>query len=232
MLKLFILILVLIGFVLPKSITAQVDDGQIGAWYIYQFSSSPKNQIWSVRGDAQLRNWNMMGDLEQLVLRGGLYIKPWENKLKFGLGYGHVTNGSFGDDRTVRNESRIHQDIILPVKIGQRFYTKHRIRVEERFIDRQKFRTRYRYNFGVAVPLNKKTMDKHTIYLDLSNEFFVNGELSIGNDQFVRRFDRNRLFLGVGYYFNNRCKIQLDMMNQTTSKWSKNQVVLSLTQKF
>ena len=55
---------------------AQVDESQTGAWYMYYFDASPGNERWGYQGDIQYRNWNLGGDLEQLLLRGGLTYTP------------------------------------------------------------------------------------------------------------------------------------------------------------
>ena len=74
-------------------------------------------------------------------------------------------------------------------------------------------------------------MDKKTIYLALYNELFINGQRNIGNGKSVEIFDRNRLYIAMGYIITKRLKIQLGVMNQTTDNWSKNQLQLSFHQK-
>ena len=59
-----------IAFILPKYGNAQIDEGQLGAWYMYFFSTSFKESQWGVQGDIQYRNWNLGGDLEQVKLGG------------------------------------------------------------------------------------------------------------------------------------------------------------------
>ncbi|MFT5860253.1 MAG: hypothetical protein ACI865_002362, partial [Flavobacteriaceae bacterium] len=178
------------------------------------------------------RNWNIGGDLEQLLIRGGLTYKPKKANIKFTLGYGDVTTGAFSDESSTTRESRIYQEALFPVKIGERFYMNHRIRYEQRFVEHQDFRTRYRYNLFLNVALNSKKMKKKTVYLALYNEIFINGESNIGNGNTVEVFDRNRLYIALGYMLGDQLKIQLGMMNQTTNSWGKNQLQLSVHQKF
>ena len=56
---------------------AQIDEDQLGAWYMY-FGAGDLGEPgrWGVQGDAQYRNWDLGGDLEQLLLRGGLTYRP------------------------------------------------------------------------------------------------------------------------------------------------------------
>lgn len=215
-------------FLLPKHGEAQINEDKLGAWYMYFFSATFKNSAFGVQGDVQYRNWNLGGDLEQLLLRGGLTYKPKEVNVKLTLGYGNVTTGSFGSSNATSNESRIYQEVLFPVQFGERIHTNHRFRYEQRFVDNQDFRTRFRYNLFLNVPLNRKGMLDKTVYLALYNELFINGERSIGNGKTVELFDRNRLYLGMGYMVNKKFRFQAGFMNQTTDTWSKNQLQLSI----
>ena len=215
-------------FLLPKQGEAQINEDKLGAWYMYFFSATFKNSAFGVQGDVQYRNWNLGGDLEQLLLRGGLTYKPKEVNVKLTLGYGNVTTGSFGSSNATSNESRIYQEVLFPVQFGERIHTNHRFRYEQRFVDNQDFRTRFRYNLFLNVPINHKGMLDKTVYLALYNELFINGERSIGNGKTVELFDRNRLYLGMGYIVNKKLRFQVGFMNQTTDTWSKNQLQLSI----
>lgn len=211
---------------------AQVDQTKLGAWYMYFFSAKFKESSWGVQGDVQFRNWNLGGDLEQMLIRGGLTYSPKQTKIKFTLGYGDVTSGVYGTSNTTTRESRIYQEILYPVTIGQRFHLNHRIRYEQRFIAGQDLRTRYRYSLALNVGLNNKELVKKTLYLSLYDELFINGERSIGNGATVEVFDRNRFYLGLGYQCLDKLKIQLGLMNQTTDNWGKNQLQVSVFQNF
>lgn len=210
---------------------SQVDESKLGGWYMYFFSTAFKESSWGAQADLQLRNWNVGGDLEQLLLRGGLTYKPKNANIKFTLGYGDVTTGSFGIDKTTTRESRVYQEALFPVKVGSRFYMNHRIRFEQRFVQNQNFRTRYRYNLFLNIALTSKEMKKNTLYLALYNEIFINGERNIGNGAKVEVFDRNRFYMALGFMINDKLKIQCGLMNQTTNSWKKNQLQLSIHHK-
>ena len=64
------LLIALFSFNLFNS-DGQVDESQIGAWYMYFFNTSHEKSKIGFQGDVQYRNWNIAGDLEQLLLRGG-----------------------------------------------------------------------------------------------------------------------------------------------------------------
>jgi hypothetical protein len=170
--------------------------------------------------------------LEQLLIRGGLTYKPKNANVKFTLGYGDVTSGIYGASNATSRESRIYQEALFPTKIGKRFYLNHRIRYEQRFVDNQDFRTRYRYNLFLNVPLNSLEIKKNTLYLALYNEIFINGERNIGQGKSVEVFDRNRFYSALGYAIKDNLKVQCGIMNQTTDGWKKNQIQLSLHHNF
>ena len=217
---------------LHNDLNAQIQEDQTGGWYMYFFNTTLNDSPWGIQGDLQHRNWNIAGDLEQLMLRGGLTYSPKNANIKFTLGYGNITTGAFGEDNTTTAESRFYQEALFPVKFGNRFYTNHRFRYEQRFVENQDFRTRYRYNLFLNIALNKANMEKNTIYLALYNELFMNGQRTVGNGNTVEFFDRNRLYGAVGYVIQDGLKVQLGIMNQTTDSWGKNQLQLSLHHSF
>lgn len=225
--KRVLILLTVLAFILPKMGAAQIDEDQLGAWYMYFFNTTIKESSWGVQGDVQYRNWNLGGDLEQLLLRGGLTFKPKSADIKFTLGYGNITTGTFGSENAITSESRIYQEALFPLPFGNRFYTNHRFRFEQRFVENQDFRIRYRYNLFLNIPLNKSAMEAKTIYLALYNEVFLNGNRNIGDGRTVEVFDRNRLYGALGYIVKKGMKFQLGIMNQTTNSWSKNQLQLS-----
>lgn len=230
--KTIIILIAGICYLLPKNGNAQLDEDKMGAWYMYFFNTTFKESPWGVQGDIQYRNWNAGGDLEQLLLRGGLTYKPKNANIKFTLGYGNITTGRYGSDNSTTSESRIYQEALFPVQFGNRFYTNHRFRYEQRFVENQDLRTRYRYNLFINIALNKAAMEEKTIYLALYNEVFINGQREIGNGGTVEVFDRNRLYGALGYMIKKGMKVQLGVMNQTTDNWSKNQLQLSFHHKF
>ena len=171
----FYFLLISISILLPKIGNAQINEDKLGAWYMYFYNTTFKESSWGIQGDLQFRNWNVAGDLEQLLLRSGVTYKTKKANIKFTLGYGNTTTGTYGSIKTTSAESRMYQEALFPVKFGARFYTNHRFRYEQRFVENQDFRTRYRYNLFLNIALNKKEMEQKTIYLALYNELFING---------------------------------------------------------
>ena len=222
--KLFALVL-LIGFNFSYS---QVDESQTGAWYMYFYNLKFNESQWGIQGDFQYRDWQGLGDMEQLLLRSGITFSPKDAGVMFTLGYGNITSGQFGESDNTSGESRIYQEALIPQKLGGRFYVTHRFRYEQRFVEDQDFRTRYRYNIFLNIPLNSKTLSKKAIYAALYNELFINGQTDIGDGREVEIFDRNRTYLGIGYVLSSKIRFQFGWMNQKTVNWGKGQLQFSM----
>ncbi len=209
------------------------NEGQLGAWYMYFYNTTFENSNWGIQGDFQYRDWRGLGDREQLLLRSGLTYSPTGSNVKFTMGYANISSGRFGteiDDPVVEN--RIYQEALFSNTILKRLLLTHRFRYEQRWVAEQDFRTRYRYNLFINVPLNNSTIVKNTYYTAFYNELFINGERNIGNGGTVPFFDRNRTYLGLGYALSSKLRIQLGWMQQTTSNWQKGQLQFSLHHTF
>ncbi len=223
------LLLVVIGHI---PLRAQVDPRQTGAWYMYFWSTQFQQSPWGLQGDVQYRNWNLFGDLEQLLLRGGLSYTPPSTELRLTLGYAHIVSGAFGESTETMREHRIYQEASLPQQIGKRLYLRHRYRYEQRFVQSQDFRTRYRYALFLTLPLSHKEIQKGTWYLSLYNEVFLNGQKDLGNGRTVEFFDANRFYGALGYVLTPTLKVQLGYMQQTKNNYSKGQLQFSIHSKF
>jgi len=231
--KLTILLPLLLLLCIPNNTNAQSNPDEMGAWYIYIFNTRfKKDSLWGIQGDIQHRNYNIIGDLQQLLIRGGLTYMPKESPLKLTLGYGYISNGSQGDVIETLIEHRIYQESSFPVKLGKGVFSNHRFRYEIRFVENQDFRTRYRYSVFLNIPLNNLIIEPNTVYLSLYNEVFVNGQRKIGNGKTVSFLDRNRLYGSLGYVFSKGLKMQFGMMRQTSNKFGKNQIQLSIHHSF
>lgn len=227
----FITIISIFLLAFSQQAKAQNPD-QMGAWYMYFFDTKFGESQFGIQGDIQYRNWNIIGDLQQLLLRSGFTYRPKNTTVKLTLGYAHITSGTLGESDDTSIESRIYQEVLLPQKVGVRIYLTHRFRYEQRFVEDQDFRTRYRYNLFMNIPLNNKTFDKNTFYTALYNELFINGQQDIGDGRVVEFFDRNRTYLGFGFVMNPKMKFQLGWMNQKTNAQGKGQLQVSMHHNF
>ncbi|MFT7352560.1 MAG: hypothetical protein ACI9XR_002347 [Flavobacterium sp.] len=223
--------ILLILFLFSSSNLFSQED-QLGSWYMYFYTAKFKESKFGIQGDIQYRNNNFIGDLEQLLLRSGLTYNPKNTNVTLTLGVANITTGVFGDSNETTNENRIYQEVLLPQKVGTRIYLTHRIRYEQRFVENQDFRTRYRYNLFLNIPVNKTTLSKNAVYVAFYNELFINGEKNIGSNRRVTVFDRNRFYMGLGYGITDKIRVQTGYMNQSLENFSKNQLQFSLHHNF
>ena len=231
--KWFSILFLAIFFSIPKTTQAQADPDEMGAWYMYIFNTRFKNDsLWGIQGDIQHRNFNLIGDLQQLLIRGGFTFMPKESPIKLTLGYAYIDNGTPGDSDNRTSEHRFYQETSFPLKLGKGIYSNHRFRYEMRFVSDQDFRTRYRYALFLNIPINKPAIEPKTFYLSLYNEVFINGQRKTGNGRTVAFFDRNRIYGALGYAFRKNLKMQFGMMRQTSNCFWKNQIQISLHQTF
>lgn len=187
-----------------------------GNWLIY-FGDKKINSKWNWHHEAQYRNFNFIGDTDQLLLRTGIGYNLSENNNNLLAGYAYIYNEPYigdTDEKTNFAEHRIYQQFITRQNFG-RASLQHRYRFEQRFLP-DDFKLRLRYFLGVNIALNQKQMQDKTVYLSAYNEIFINTQ-----DNY---FDRNRLYGGIGYRFNKHVRTEIGVMNQTTQALSRNQL--------
>jgi len=229
----FFSLTILLGLGLVSGpLRAQIDESQTGAWYMYFFNAPFASSRWGITGDAQYRSWDFGGDLQQALLRSGVTWRTKDADAIFTLGYAYVVAGEFGSDSAKFVENRTYQDALLPQKIGERFYIRHRFRFEQRWIEDQDFRTRYRYTFFMDVPLNQTDLNKGAWYLSFFDEIFLNGQRDIGDDRTVEVFDQNWLYGAIGYSPADSLRLQAGYMHIYANAFQKGQIMLSLSQTF
>ncbi|XLS28614.1 DUF2490 domain-containing protein [Flavobacteriaceae bacterium M23B6Z8] len=224
----------ILSLLIGMSVQAQgPDEDQLGAWYMYFYNVNFKDSNWGFQGDFQYRDWRGLGDREQLLLRSGVTYAPKDSGVKFTFGFANITTGQFGTDiDNPVSENRIYQEALFSNTILKRFLLTHRFRYEQRWVENQDFRTRYRYNIFVNIPFKGTTLAKGTPYFAFYNEIFINGERKIGEGRSVQFFDRNRTYLGLGYALTDKMRFQIGWMEQTTVNWQKGQLQFSIHHTF
>ena len=185
-----------------------------GNWFIY-FGNQSINKKWNWHNEVQYRNYNMAGDLEQLMLRTGIGHNLTDNNNLL-LGYAFILSGRYDSagHKNYTNEHRIFQQFITRQNFG-RIFLQHRYRLEERFLPGD-FKMRFRYFLAANIPLNKKEMSAKAVYASLYNEIFIHTESPL--------FDRNRIYGALGYVINKSLKAEIGFMSQLHEKSHRNQL--------
>lgn len=195
-------------FLLPFVGLSQESD--LGNWMIY-FGNKKFNPKWNLHHEVQYRNYNGIGDLEQLLLRAGMGYNLSENNNNILVGYGYILSENYindSEDKVAVNEHRIYQQFITKQQF-KGVALQHRYRFEQRFVE-SVFKMRFRYFLGINVPVYKKA------YLSIYNEIFLNTKKDV--------FDRNRLYGGVGYRLNKTVRFELGYMNQFFTGSNRDQI--------
>lgn len=206
----------ILTFLFSSIFQTKAQDSDFGNWWIY-VGNKQIDEKWNWHHELQHRNYNFIGDLEQLLVRTGIGYNFTPNNNNILLGYAFVQSENYTgieDQKKAVTEHRIYQQFTTRQTFG-RFNLQHRYRFEQRFIE-EDFKMRLRYFLAFNIPLNQKEMNEKTAYLSAYNEFFMNTESDF--------FDRNRIFAGLGYKINSNLRFEVGYMNQILNSFSRDQL--------
>ena len=204
---------------LTFSVNGYSQNSDLGNWLLY-FGNKKIDAKWNWHHEVQHRNYNAIGDLEQLLLRTGIGYNLSENNDNLLLGYGYIRSENYVenmDEKVNVNEHRIFQQFITRQSISI-VKVQHRYRFEQRWIEDANFRLRFRYFLSLNIPINNRDIIEKTWYGSVYNEIFLNNKQNI--------FDRNRLYFGVGYKLNKTAKFEFGYMNQFLNNGNRDQINL------
>ncbi len=209
-------ILCIIFFTFSINVFSQ--QNKIGNWIAYMGNQKINNK-WNYHNEIQYRNYNLLGDINQLLIRTGFGYAVTKNSNLL-LGYvfleSHPIDIISGNSYKI-TENRIFQQYINRSRVKD-FYLTNRFRFEERFFSAD-FKTRVRYFVSLNKCLNKKDIVSHSFYMSSYNEIFLNTNGKL--------FDRNRFFLGGGYSINNDLRIESGFMIQFFPNSNQKQLIIT-----
>jgi len=197
------------------TVWAQEED--FGKWLVY-FGNQKINNKWLLQSDVQYRLNQTPEQKSQLLLRAGLGYNLTEANNNILLGIAYIESNLLEGDVTMpsTNEKRIYQQYLYKQKRNNLFIT-HRVRMEERFLA-DDFGLRSRYFLSLQKPLNGKLLNRRSIYASCFNELF----LDIKN----QKFDRNRLYAGIGFGVSNDIRLETGYLIQAQKNNTKGQFQL------
>jgi len=187
-----------------------------GIWFM-GFNQTRLHKNWSIHAEAQYRSFEITPNTEQVLLRGGVNYHI-NNSAFASIGYAYITNYSYDKEQLQGvqvSENRIWQQFLMRNNVGRCFF-EHRYRLEQRWIqsnNNNRYLDRIRYLIRVTVPLNKKVVEKKTLFLSFYDEVFIHFSAT--------PFDRNRLYGAIGYQFLPNANIQLGYLAQTVNNTTK-----------
>lgn len=196
---------------------------EVGNWTMF-FGQLRFHEKWSIHAEAQYRDYGIIAEPEQILLRSGVNFHYSSNAM-LSAGYGRITNYMYDYElieTPVASENRIWQQGILKNNIGRAFF-EHRYRLEQRLIhsnDNTRYIDRIRYLMRVTVPLNKIKVEKNAFFLSFYDEVFIHFSNS--------PFDRNRLYAAMGYQLSDNCNFQLGYLAQTVNSRTNSYLQLAL----
>jgi hypothetical protein len=158
----------------------------------------------------------------QFIARPALDIAINDHLSVAPIGYAYIWNSVYGKQPNVygNNEHRIWQQVFVKHGIFNKLKVDHRLRLEERFIQRKENKTesyaenkqlRVRYRFMARLPLNSEKIDPKTFFASAYDEVFYSFSEAFGFGEYVtfHEPDQNRIFLGAGYQVNKSLSLQV-----------------------
>ena len=106
----------ILALMLP--IVGSSQDSSFGNWLLY-IGNKKLDSKWNIHHEVQYRNYNAIGDLEQLLLRTGVGYNLTENNNNLLLGYGYILSENYigdSDEKVTVNEHRIFQQFTTNIK--------------------------------------------------------------------------------------------------------------------
>lgn len=203
---------------LPTTARAQttaVADPQWGSWLIGTVVLPGGPRHWGGYAEVQTRANGLGRQFFYTELKGGVSYDLAKNFTLMVAG-GRYSTADYRDlgDGPLNIEKRLWQQLTL-THLAARLKMEHRYRVEQRWFTFRddvvpaglfRYRNRLRYRFNAFLPLNHPTITEKTAFLSVYDEVFFNPRGPF--------FERNRVYAGLGYQFNQHLTMQAGWLNQ------------------
>ena len=196
--------------------------GDNDVWFLF-LNHVQLSDHWSLFNEAHLRRHQWLEQKEQFLLRPAVNytINP---SVTATVGYTYIRTYPYGEYPLATSvpENNVWEQITLSHKITEQVSIAHRYRIEHRWIgvieqsstlppdiNGTRFAQRFRYRLTARFPIVKT--DKGTrLYGHVFDELWVN----LRDELHVAGFDRNWLYLAIGYQFSPTARAEVAFLDQ------------------
>ncbi len=208
---------------LARPLLAQTEVyGDNDVWFLL-LNKVQLSEKWSLTNEVHLRRHQWLEQKEQFLIRPAINY-AFNPAVTAAAGYTYIRTYPYGAYALPVSvpENNIWEQITLSHKITEQINVSHRYRIEHRFIgairqngtappdiDGTRFAQRFRYRLTSVFPIIKT--DKGTrLYGHVFDEIWFN----LRDELHVMNYDRNWLYLGVGYRFSPDVRFEVAFMDQ------------------
>ncbi len=193
---------IITAFFLLFSVTAYP---QLGSFTNLSFKTN-LDQHWGLFAEGQIRSLRFYDDFHYYEFKVGANYNIRKNfSLQAGLGkYDTYNEGGNFKTPILNDEYRSWIQFTMKQNL-ESIKFEHRYRAEQRWTSNG-FKNRFRYRLQAVIPLNSKKLEAGTFYAAAWNELFFTNKAPY--------FERNRMFGGFGYEFNNNFALQTGFIHQ------------------
>jgi hypothetical protein len=223
LLRVFCLLL----FVLTTTIRAPAQSapevyGDNDVWFLL-LNKTDVSDRWSLFNEVHLRRHQWLAQQEQFLLRPAVNY-AFNEAVVATVGYTYIRTGQYGQYPLPVDvpENNVWEQITLSHNITKQVAIHHRYRIEHRWIgaiaqnglappgiDGTRFTQRFRYRLTANFPI-VETEAGTRLYGHVFDELWVN----LRDELHVMNFDRNWIYLGLGYRFSPETRLEVAFLDQ------------------
>lgn len=220
--KAILFFMILFSCIMPNNLKAQeVVKGQTNSWFSL-LNRLELNDKWSVSNELHERTGAFLHNQGQFLVRPSIDYHL-NKQVEFSLGYTYIHSNPYNPYSLPieRNENNIWEQVLLKNTIGK-VKLLHRFRQEHRWVNHieetngnyalngNDFLTRFRYRFITTFDIHKFQKPEHKLFAVAWDEIWI----SQSDNLAPKDFNRNWLYLGVGYTFNPTTNVQAGLIEQ------------------
>lgn len=220
--KAIVIYLILLSCIMLNKLNAQVvEKGETNSWFTL-LNRLEINDRWSISNEIHERTGAFLHSQGHFLVRPSIDYHL-NKEVEFSLGYTYIHSTPYKPYSLPleRNENNIWEQVLLKntfgkVKLLHRFRQEHRWvnHIEETngdyLLNGNDFSNRFRYRFIVSFDIYKFKKSEHKLFATAWDEIWI----LQSNNLAPKDFNRNWLYLGIGFTFNSTANIQAGFLQQ------------------